>query len=76
MVNGSHNPAAFGRYPAAAGHARARLINRGQDTQLTFSDGSTIVMKGVRRVDTAFFGSGAATDLALPPLRGKIRGDR
>jgi hypothetical protein len=38
--------------------ASARLVNHGRDTKLTFSDGSTLVLMGVKEVE-AVFGSAA-----------------
>jgi len=53
MVNVAHDPANAEADPGSAA-ARARLVNSGQDTKITFRDGSTIVLKGVRQVE-AFF---------------------
>jgi hypothetical protein len=53
MVSGAHDPAKTGADPDA-GAARTRLINSGQDTKITFRDGSTIVLKGVTQIE-AFF---------------------
>lgn len=80
MVNGSHHPIASGKYPASAGigaegRAHASLVNRGQDTKITLSDGSIILMKGVRQVDAAFFTSDPPANSTLPPMREKIRHD-
>jgi hypothetical protein len=33
---------------------RASVVNSGQDTKLTFCDGSTIVLKGVRQIGAVF----------------------
>jgi hypothetical protein len=53
MVNVAHDSADAETDPGLAA-ARARLVNSGQDTKITFRDGSTIVLKGVTQV-RAFF---------------------
>jgi hypothetical protein len=35
--------------------ARVTLVNDGQDTEIRLGDGSTIVFKGVTRVEAGFF---------------------
>jgi hypothetical protein len=76
MVNGSQNSASNSTHLAgdqtARRVARACLINEGQDTQLTFGDGSTIVLKGVTRVDAVFPKSGRPNGSELPPIGGEI----
>ena len=62
--NGKDAATSIGRFPS---QARARLVNRGRDTQLTFIDGSTILLMGVRRVEAVFSGSGIASKAA--PVR-------
>ena len=46
--------------PGGDGHrvgpARMKLVNCGQDTQITLADGSTIVLKGRKQVDGNFLG--------------------
>jgi hypothetical protein len=49
MASDSDKQATFGGSESAA--PRSRLINSGRDTKITFRDGSTIVLKGVMRVE-------------------------
>lgn len=67
MVNAAHL-AAVG---LASGLVRASLVNCGQDTQLTFRDGSTLVLKGVTRLDAVLSDTGAGT----PPIGREIGDD-
>ena len=59
MLNGTVNPAAI-REPSLAFDdddgqlAYTTLVNRGRDTKLTFCDGSTLVLKGVTRIEAVF----------------------
>lgn len=56
MVDAAQNPGK-GKTPALSENsamARADLVNSGQDTKVTLRDGSTIVLKGVTRVDAVF----------------------
>ncbi len=71
MVNGIDLPhvASVAR---AAGTVRASLVNGGQDTELTFRDGSTIVLKGVTRLDAVL---PAAAGLEASPIGGEVGGD-
>ena len=58
------------------GHlARTKLVNRGQDTQITLLDGSTILLKGVTRIDAVFPTAGATTILEPPPIGDEIGDD-
>jgi hypothetical protein len=41
-------------FRTAAAHVRTRLVNDGQDTQITLGDGSTILLKGITRLDAVF----------------------
>jgi hypothetical protein len=85
MVNGTHNPAANGEHIRGdrAGKsleryatARTSLVNCGRDTKITFSDGSTLVLKGVKQVD-AVFPTGSASPASTPtPIGSKIGGNR
>jgi hypothetical protein len=54
-----------------SGTVQASLVNRGQDTQLLFHDGSTILLKGVSRVDAVLPRSVSQA----PPIGGEIGGD-
>jgi hypothetical protein len=74
MVNGTHSrtPAlAGGRIPASA---RADLVNSGQDTLITLRDGSTIMLKGVTRIEAVFSGNGANWEEGAPPIGGALPG--
>lgn len=56
MISILPDPAGY-KEPALAdrlGLARADLVNSGRDTRITFSDGSTIVVKGVTQPDEVF----------------------
>jgi hypothetical protein len=56
MIYAPPDPAAQ-KEPALAdelGLAHADLVNSGRDTRITFSDGSTIVVKGVSQPDEVF----------------------
>ena len=62
MLNGTANPAAIGEHAPAVDNrqlAGTSLVNHGRDTKLTFSDGSTLVLKGVTRIDAVFPVGGA-----------------
>ena len=62
----------------ARGHnrfPRARLVNRGQDTQITLRDGSKIVLKGVVHVDAVFVAGGMLATSKASPIGPDIRGD-
>jgi hypothetical protein len=59
------------------GHlARTSLVNGGQDTQITLLDGSTILLKGVTRLDAVFPIVSAAAMLESAPVRRQIGADR
>jgi hypothetical protein len=54
MVNAAHSLFIPGEHAAPADPkqlARTSLVNHGRDTELTFRDGSIIVLKGVRQID-------------------------
>jgi hypothetical protein len=55
---------------APAGRARTKLVNSGQDTQITLSDGSTIVLKGVTHLDVII-----ASNRLLSPIGAEIGDD-
>jgi|HubBroStandDraft_6_1064221.scaffolds.fasta_scaffold279530_2 hypothetical protein len=58
------------------GHlARTSLVNGGQDTLITLLDGSTIVLKGVTRIDAVFPTTGAAMISEPTPIGRKIGDD-
>jgi hypothetical protein len=58
------------------GHlARTCLVNSGQDTLITLFDGSTIVLKGVTRIDAVFPTVGSAAVLEPPPIGREIGDD-
>lgn len=48
------------------GSARADLVNSGRDTQITLSDGSTIVLKGVTHIEAVLFGNSASWGTTAP----------
>ena len=50
--------------------ASASLVNQGRDTKLTFRDGSTLVLMGVKEVEAVF---GSAAERA--PIDGDIDED-
>jgi Ca2+-binding RTX toxin-like protein len=54
--------------------AHSSLINNGQDTEIALSDGSTIVLRGIASIDTAFFSerqdSPRPNALHLPEISG------
>jgi hypothetical protein len=58
MLNGTVKPAAVAeRTPAFVDDSQlayTTLVNRGRDTKLTFCDGSTLVLKGVTRIEAVF----------------------
>lgn len=57
MVNAAHDTGdRCKKSPPAdySAEARADLVNSGRDTQITLPDGSTIVLKGVTRLDAVF----------------------
>lgn len=54
-----------------SGSARASLVNCGQDTKLLLCDGSTILLKGISRLDAVLPGGGSAA----APIGGEIGGD-
>jgi len=64
MVNAPHTAGKGGNLsvPEAllSTAARADLVNSGQDTRITFRDGSTIVLKGVTQIEAVFSAGGAA----------------
>ena len=72
MVNARQEPddgekAAFAAEPIPAS-ARADLVNSGRDTQITFRDGSTIVLKGVTHVEAVFPSTGIAPKADASPM--------
>lgn len=69
MANGHTN---LGGNTAMGHLARTSLVNSGQDTQIMLLDGSTIVLKGVTRVDAVFPTSGAAASSEPTPIGGQI----
>jgi len=77
MVNDADKPVSKGHagIPNERRLARTSLVNSGQDTQLTLRDGSTIVLKGVTRLDAVFPASAAAAKSKPSPIGGEIGGD-
>ena len=74
MVNAVHNLFTPGDRTVVADPkqlARASRVNHGQDTKLTFGDGSVIVLKGVRQI-----GEILAAPSKLPSIGGDIGGHR
>ena len=58
------------------GHlAQTKLVNSGQDTQITLLDGSTIVLKGVTRIDAVFPTAGSAMISEPTPIGDEIGDD-
>jgi len=55
--------------------ARTSLVNCGQDTLITLLDGSTIVLKGVIRIDAVFPTVGGATISEPAPIGSEIGND-
>ena len=51
---------------------QASLVNCGQDTKLLLLDGSTILLKGISRLDGVLPRAGSET----PPIGREISGDR
>jgi hypothetical protein len=70
MVNGSG--------PATA-RARTKLVNCGQDTEITLDDGSTILLKGITEIGAVFPARGAppaqASGQHPAPIGREIGGD-
>ena len=54
MVNQTYSAALGDTADLLSGLARTRLVNYGQDTKITFDDGSSIVLKGVTHADAVF----------------------
>ena len=70
MVNAVHSLFAPGDRTVVADPkelARASRVNHGQDTKLTFGDGSIIVLKGVKKI-----GDIVAAPSKLPPVGGDV----
>jgi hypothetical protein len=58
------------------GHlARTSLVNSGQDTLITLLDGSTIVLKGVTRIDAVFPTVGGVAISEAAPIGSEIGDD-
>jgi hypothetical protein len=55
--------------------AQTCLVNSGQDTLITLLDGSTIVVKGVTRIDAVFPTVGGVATSEPSPIRGEIGDD-
>jgi hypothetical protein len=75
MVNASRNPENTGIVTLMGSRAPslARLVNHGQDTQISLPDGSTIVLKGVREVAAVLVA--ADSNPEPPPIGGEIGED-
>jgi hypothetical protein len=54
-----------------SGAVQASLVNCGQDTKLLLRDGSTILLKGISRLDGVLRRAGSET----PPIGGEISGN-
>ena len=54
-----------------SGAVQASLVNCGQDTKLLLRDGSTILLKGISRLDAVL----PRGDSETPPIGGEIGGD-
>jgi hypothetical protein len=70
MVNAAHTLFTPGERAAPADPkqlARTSLVNHGQDTKLTFRDGSVIVLKGVKQI-----GAVLSAPSKLPPVGADI----
>jgi hypothetical protein len=70
MVNAVHTLFTPGESAAPADPkqlARTSLVNHGQDTKLTFHDGSIIVLKGVKQIRAV-----VAAPSKLPPVGADI----
>lgn len=75
MVNGRSEPVTA--EDALLADTTASLVNCGQDTQFTFRDGSTLILKGVTHPEAVFAadGSGGRGGPAGSPIGGEICGD-
>jgi len=72
MVNASREFVAI--MDTALSAARTSLVNSGQDTEVTFSDGSTLILKGVTQVEAVFAtrNSSGGSGAARAPVGGEI----
>jgi len=72
MVNRAKNRGTNGR---KAGRAWTKLVNRDQDTQIRLIDGSTILVKGVTRIEAVLSDGLLGSGGHAPPIGGEISGD-
>ena len=56
------------------GRVQADLVNSGQDTRITFRDGSTIVLKAVTHIEAVFSGAAAAPESNASLIGGTVSG--